>query len=54
MKNSGEPVVPDFEIPYHTDIMERFDGIDLDAKREKLQEMDFITSWEISHVFTLL
>ena len=27
----GEPVVPDFEIPYHTDIMSRFDGIDLDA-----------------------
>ena len=27
----GEPVVPDFEIPYHTDIMDRFDGIDLDA-----------------------
>ncbi len=27
----GEPLVPDFEIPYHTDIMERFDGIDLDA-----------------------
>ncbi len=27
----GEPVVPDFEIPYHTDIMESFDGIDLDA-----------------------
>ncbi|MGN0249315.1 MAG: serine--tRNA ligase [Lachnospiraceae bacterium] len=27
----GEPVVPDFEIPYHTDIMERFDGIDLEA-----------------------
>ena len=27
----GEPVVPDFEIPYHTDIMERFDGIDLDS-----------------------
>ncbi len=25
----GEPVVPDFEIPYHTEIMERFDGIDL-------------------------
>ena len=30
----GEPVVPDFEIPYHTDIMESFDGIDLDAARE--------------------
>jgi seryl-tRNA synthetase len=27
----GEPVTPDFEIPYHTDIMARFDGIDLDA-----------------------
>ena len=27
----GEPLVPDFEVPYHTDIMERFDGIDLDA-----------------------
>ena len=27
----GEPVVPDFEVPYHTDIMESFDGIDLDA-----------------------
>ena len=29
----GEPVIPDFEIPYHTEIMERFDGIDLDAAR---------------------
>ncbi len=29
----GEPVVPDFEIPYHSDIMERFNGIDLDAAR---------------------
>ncbi|QFJ54647.1 serine--tRNA ligase [Pseudobutyrivibrio xylanivorans] len=27
----GEPVVPEFEIPYHTDIMERFNGIDMDA-----------------------
>ncbi len=27
----GEPVVPEFEVPYHTEIMERFDGIDLDA-----------------------
>ena len=30
----GEPVVPDFEIPYHTDIMESFDGIDLDSARK--------------------
>lgn len=27
----GEPVVPEFDIPYHTEIMERFDGIDMDA-----------------------
>ncbi len=27
----GEPVVPEFEVPYHTDIMKRFDGIDLEA-----------------------
>ncbi len=30
----GEPVVPDFEIPYHTEIMERLNGIDLDAARK--------------------
>jgi len=29
----GDPVVPDFEIPYHTEIMEKFDGIDLDSAR---------------------
>lgn len=29
----GEPVVPDFEIPYHTEIMESFNGIDLDSAR---------------------
>ena len=30
----GEPLVPDFEIPYHTDIMEKFNGIDLDAAHQ--------------------
>ncbi len=30
----GEPVVPDFEVPYHTEIMEKFNGIDLDAARD--------------------
>jgi seryl-tRNA synthetase len=30
----GEPAVPDFEIPYHTEIMERFHGIDLDSARK--------------------
>ena len=30
----GDPIVPDFEVPYHIDIMESFDGIELDAARE--------------------
>ncbi len=30
----GEPKVPDFEVPYHTEIMERFSGIDLDSARK--------------------
>ena len=30
----GDPVVPEFEIPYHTEIMESFDGIDLDSARK--------------------
>lgn len=34
LQKYGEPVVPKFEIPYHTDIMERFDGIDLDSARK--------------------
>ena len=34
LQKYGEPVVPSFEIPYHTDIMERFNGIDLDSARK--------------------
>lgn len=34
LKKFGEPVIPTFEIPYHTEIMERFHGIDLDAARK--------------------
>lgn len=34
VKKYGEPVVPDFEIPYHTDIMDKFEGIDLDSARK--------------------
>ena len=34
LKKYGEPVVPAFEVPYHTDIMERFYGIDLDSARK--------------------
>ena len=33
LKRFGEPVVPDFEIPYHLDILESFDGIDVDSAR---------------------
>ena len=33
LERFGEPVVPNFEIPYHTELMERFNGIDLDAAR---------------------
>lgn len=34
VKKYGEPIVPDFEIPYHTEIMEKLNGIDLDAARK--------------------
>ena len=34
LEKFGGPVVPDFEIPYHTDIMDKFEGIDLDAARD--------------------
>lgn len=34
LEKFGEPVVPDFEIPYHTEIMEKFNGIDLDSARK--------------------
>lgn len=34
IKKYGEPVIPDFEVPYHTDIMEKFNGIDLDSARK--------------------
>ena len=34
IKRYGEPVVPEFEIPYHTDIMEKLNGIDLDSARK--------------------
>lgn len=34
IKRYGEPVVPDFEVPYHSEIMESFNGIDLDSARK--------------------
>ena len=40
----GEPVVPDFEVPYHTDIMESFNGIDLDIELngKRFSEVNFV------------
>ena len=34
LERFGEPVIPDFEVPYHTEIIERFNGIDLDSARK--------------------
>ena len=34
LERFGDPVIPDFEVPYHTEIMERFNGIDLDSARK--------------------
>ena len=43
LEKFGEPVVPAFEIPYHTEIMERFNGIDLDSAR-KVSRKRFLLS----------
>ena len=37
----GEPLVPDYHIPYHTDIMKQFNGIELDAARDKISGNGF-------------
>lgn len=47
----GEPKTPDFDIPYHTDIMERFDGIDMDAAAA-CPAAASTTCWAISPVST--
>ena len=44
LERFGDPVVPDFEIPYHTEIMESFNGIDLDSAR-KVAGNGFYTLW---------
>ncbi len=46
----GEPVVPDFEIPYHTDIMESFNGIDLNAARRVAGEGFYYLSGDIARL----
>ena len=47
----GEPVVPDFEVPYHTEIMERFNGIDLDSCKKGCRKWISIILWEILQDF---
>ena len=46
----GEPVVPDFEIPYHTDIMESFDGIDMEASAVISYARDFMIDRGFTYV----
>ncbi len=46
----GEPVVPDFEIPYHTEIMESFDGIDLDSARRVAGNGFYYLLGDIAHL----
>ncbi len=48
----GEPVVPDFEIPYHTEIMEKFNGIDLDSARRVAGKRLLLFDGETSQGFT--
>lgn len=45
----GEPAVPDFDVSYHTDIMERMNGIDLDSAR-KVAGNGFYYSWRIARL----
>ena len=49
----GEPVIPDFEIPYHTEIMEKFNGIDLDSAG-KVAGNGFYYLIENKNIYTLL
>ena len=46
----GEPVVPDFEVPYHTDIMEAFDGIDLDSREKNCRNCFYYLMGDISRL----
>lgn len=50
----GEPVVPDYEIPYHIDIMESFDGIDLDAARKTSGNGFYYLSGDIARLHSAI
>ena len=50
----GEPAVPDYEIPYHVDIMESFDGIDLDAARKTSGNGFYYLSGDIARLHSAI
>ncbi|MGN0601623.1 MAG: serine--tRNA ligase [Oscillospiraceae bacterium] len=50
----GEPVVPDFEVPYHVDIMERLNGIDLDAARKTSGNGFYYLSGDIARLHSAI
>ncbi len=54
LERFGEPVVPDFEIPYHTEIMETFDGIDLDAARRVAGNGFYYLSGDIARLHSAI
>ena len=50
----GEPVVPDFEVPYHVDIMEKFSGIDLDSARRTSRNGFYYFSGDIARLHSAI
>ena len=48
----GEPVVPDFEVPYHVDIMEKLNGIDIGRRPPHLRQRLLLPRWAISRACT--
>lgn len=54
LEKFGEPVVPDYEIPYHVDIMESFDGIDLDSARKTSGNGFYYLSGDIARLHSAI
>ena len=54
LEKFGEPVVPDYEIPYHVDIMESFDGIDLDSARRTSGNGFYYLSGDIARLHSAI
>ena len=54
LERFGEPVVPDFEVPYHVDIMEKFSGIDLDSARRTSGNGFYYLSGDIARLHSAI